>query len=66
MEFVEESILQPTYKTQPQRPEPVQTSKFEESGLYRETETPEAEPPLLLTPERKPKEMPMLTDQEFE
>ena len=44
----------------------MQTSKFEESGIYRETETPEAEPPLLMTPERKPKEMPMLTDQEFE
>ena len=54
------------YKTQPQRAELEQTSQLEGSRLQYESETPEAEPPLMMTPERKPHEMPMLTEEEFE
>ena len=65
MNFLEEPIPS-SYKTQQHAPDAGESSKVEESRLYVESETPEAEPPLLMTPERKPHEVPMLTEQEFE
>ena len=61
MNFLEEPIPS-SYKTQQHAPDAGESSKVEESRLYVESETPEAEPPLLMTPERKPHEVPMLTE----